>query len=300
MDVEQLREFLVIARLGSFSLAAEELCISQSSLSKHLKALEEELGVTLFDRTSRSVRVSDIGQAMLPHVNTLLAAEERIQGLCADKRRILRGSSGKGSIRIACVPVMAAYGLTDLIASFQARYPEADIHLAEYEPKLIPPLLASGKCDLAFLRESPTLQNRQDTLVLHTENVVAVLPDSHPLARDPVIPLRALRNEKLIFLAPSAVLFRICMDLCVSAGFMPNIVFTGTRPENIVDLVSRGMGVSLLSESFYRYYPKKGTVSREITPTAVTRMVLAHPKAIPLRKSAEAFWRYASEYRCVT
>lgn len=294
MNLNHLREFLVTARLNSFSKAAEELFISQSSLSKHINSLEKELGVSLFDRTSRSVSVSDIGMALLPYAANILENETLIRRLCEDKQRILQDGDNRQPIHVASVPVMAAYGIFGLTNGFQQKYPNIYVRLEEREPEIIPSVLSSNQCELAFLRDTPSLQYRYDTVPLYEEKILAIVSDKHPLAGQKGIQLHDLRNDQMIFLSTKSVLYGICMDLCLSAGFLPNVIFTGNRPENILDLVSRGMGTSLLTESFYNYYKKEHTIGIEIVPTAMTRMVLAHLKDHELSIPARRFWDYVA------
>ena len=292
MNTVHLREFLVTARLNSFSKAAEELFISQSSLSKHIQALEKELGVPLFDRTSRSVSVSDIGMAILPYVTNVLENEASIHRLCEDKQRIQQGLTSRQPINIVSVPVMAAYGVLALTSGFQHKYPSFNVRVDEYEPESVPAMLSSKQVELAFLRDTPSLQYRYETLPLAEEKIIAILPDSHPLAGQGSVRLNQLREDPLIFLTSKSVLYHMCMDLCLAADFLPNVIFTGSRPDNIIELVSRGMGTALLTESFYRYYKKDHTVGVELTPTTMTRMVLAHIKDQELSLPARMFWDY--------
>ena len=170
----------------------------------------------------------------------------------------------------------------------------ADVRLEEREPEIIPSVLSSNQCELAFLRDTPSLQYRYDTVPLYEEKILAIVSDKHPLAGQKGIQLHDLRNDQMIFLSTKSVLYGICMDLCLSAGFLPNVIFTGNRPENILDLVSRGMGTSLLTESFYNYYKKEHTIGIEIVPTAMTRMVLAHLKDHELSIPARRFWDYVA------
>ncbi len=292
MNIEYLEEFSVLAGVLSFSKAADELNMSQSALSKHIHVLEEELGISLFDRTSRTVELSSAGRRILPYAEVSVDMVRKI-------RNIGRQYSGKDRqkqmpqrLQIASVPVMAAYGITELLAVFQRFHPEIIIRTAEYEPVSIPDLLDKEQFDLAFMRESPELVKRYDFLPFITENVVAVLPRSHPLAEESSIRLEQLRGEKMLMISEQAYLHRICIELCASAGLSPDIVFTGTRPENIVNMVAQGMGVTLFSEGFFQFYNKPGTTSVPITPTAITRMGLVRKKSGGISSSAQLFWDF--------
>ena len=292
MDMDHLEEFTVLANTLSFSEAAKVLNMSQSSLSKHIRALEEELDITLFDRTSRTVTLSSAGRKVLPYAEVSVGMANKIRNLCLEQNGKSSKKASRHILNIASVPIMAAYGTTELLAVFQRFHPEITIHTSEYEPVSIPDLLDKGQCDLAFMRESPELVRRYDFLPFVTENIVAVLPESHPLAKEEHIRLEQLRGEKKLMISEQAYLHRICIDLCSDAGFAPDIIYTGTRPENIINMIAQGMGVTLFSERFFQFYNKPGTSCVAVTPTAVTRMGLVRNKRGKISYPARLFWDY--------
>ena len=147
MEVEYLYEFTVIAKLESFSRAAEELCISQSSLSKHILTLERELGVSLLLRNSRNVALSPVGAQILPLAAQIAELKNKIR-VAADKQ----SSRDKTILGIASIPVMAQYNITGLLARFQREYPKVTLEIMEREQQELGELLESGKCELAFTR----------------------------------------------------------------------------------------------------------------------------------------------------
>lgn len=292
MNTEYLREFITIARLSSFSRAAEELCISQSSLSKHIAALEQELGIRLFNRTSRSVELSDVGKRLLPHAAGIAEMSQQIQSIAyrqaiwdAHKKRCRK-------VGVASFPLMAAYNITGVIADFYRAYPDIAVSTSEFEPYSIPHLLDTNQFELAFVRPFHSGMNEYEAIEYCSEDVIAVLPDTHPLAAEPVIRLEQLKDENLILIGKQAELHSICVDLCIQAGFSPQISFSGLRPENIIDLVSLNMGVSILARHFYDYYKKPSVVGVEITPTARTSIQLIRRRERRLSPEAQAFWDY--------
>jgi LysR family transcriptional activator of glutamate synthase operon len=287
MELDYLCEFAVIAKLGSFSLAAEELFISQSSLSKHIIALEKELNVQLFERTSRKVALSEAGAQILPYANQASEIKERVTRIAEEQV-----SRQKRVIKIASIPVMAQYDITGAIARFQREHPEINLSISEYEQYEILRLLESGECELAFTRKS-----REESPVLEyttfcKDYLVVVLPRSHRLSAEKALHLQQLENEEFLFLDKRTVLYNLCFDLCSGAGFTPRVKYSGHRPENIIELVSQGMGIALLMKRHTDYFKNAGVTCIEVTPRVVSAICLARIKSHKLSHAAKVFRDY--------
>jgi LysR family transcriptional regulator, transcription activator of glutamate synthase operon len=287
MEIDYIREFAVIAKLGSFSIAAEELFISQSSLSKHIKALEKELGVQLFNRTSRKVSLSEAGKQILPYANQISDIKDNM--LCKIAEQI---NSQKMSISIVSIPVMALYGITGIITNFQKYHPEISIKVSEYENYQILRLLELGECELAFTRESPDEYNVLECIPYYKDYMVAVLPVSHRFSSENTISLKQLENESFLFLDKGTVLYNLCFEACISSGFTPKLKYTGSRPENIIDLVSQGMGAALLMKRHTEYYKGSGVSYIDILPAIESTICLAKLRSRKLSDAAKLFWDY--------
>ena len=139
MDIEILEEFIALAESCSFQETADRLHISQSSLSKHLKKLEAELGAALFDRSTRSVSLNELGMAFLPHARRIAA--EKAAAL-TELRKL--SSAGQQTVTVAYAPVLSQYGLIETFSAFSAAHPELTLRTLEnYQPVA---LLRSGSC----------------------------------------------------------------------------------------------------------------------------------------------------------
>lgn len=292
-DIEYYREFAMVAATLNFSRAAEELCVSQPALSKHIAALERELGVQLLVRTPRRVELSDAGRLILPYARTMAELDGRVRAIAREqqlkKSRAVRGRR----LYIASIPVMAAYDITGSIARFYRLHPDIMAATSEYEPASIPRLLAAEQFELAFLRRPlEGFGEEYEAIEFSRERVIAVLPAGHRLANRKRIELAQLKDENLLLIGEQAQLHSICRELCLQAGFTPSGSFSGLRPENIIDLVSLGMGVTILTEAFYRYYRRADTVQAEITPTAETSICLVKQRGRKLSEEAQLFWDF--------
>jgi LysR family transcriptional activator of glutamate synthase operon len=287
MEMDYLGEFAVIARLGSFSLAAEELFLSQSSLSKHIIALEKELNVQLFNRTSRSVALSEAGAQILPYANRVFEMRRRITRIATEQI-----NREKRVIDIVSIPVMAEYDITGAIARFHKEYPEINLSVSEREQNECLNALESGEYEFAFIRrlreESPILEYT----LFYKDHLVAVLPRSHRLSAEKALHLQQLENEDFLFLGKGSVLYNLCFDLCSGSGFTPKVRHVSQRPENIIDFVSLGMGIALLMKRHVDYFKNASVKCIDITPTVESTICLARIKSHKLSHAAKVFWDY--------
>ena len=147
MEITQIEYVLAVVTAGSFSAAADDLYISQSSLSKRIIALEKELGVALFDRSRRQIILTPAGAAFLEHARTI---EEANRALLAD----LCQFKAVPSLRIVAIPVIAQYGIAETVSQFRDQHSDFALTLEEREASAILPALESHQFDLAFLRDN--------------------------------------------------------------------------------------------------------------------------------------------------
>ena len=287
MEIDYLCEFAVIARLGSFSLAAEELFLSQSSLSKHIIALEKELNVQLFNRTSRNVALSEAGAQILPYANQVFEMRERIKRIAAEQIYL-----EKRVLNIASIPVMAEYDVTGTIARFHKEYPEIKLSISDHEHYEILSLLKSGECELAFTRKSHEEFPFLEYTTFYKDYLVAVVPRAHRLSAEKALHLQQLENEEFLFLGKGSMLYNLCFDLCSGSGFTPKVKYVSQRPENIIDFVSLGMGIALLMKRHVDYFKNTSVKCIDITPTVESALCLAKIRSHELSHAARVFWDY--------
>lgn len=289
MEIEYLREFAVIAKLGSFSRAAEELSISQSSLSKHILALEKELGVPLLNRNSRNVSVSAAGGKILPMAAQVYELQNKIKVAAARE-----STRTKALLKIASIPVMAQYDITGALARFQKKHPEVTLDVRECEQQEIEQTVMDGRCELAFTRKVRD-NDELEYLPFYQDSLVAVISKNHPYAKKETINIRELKLENLLFLDNRTGLYHVCRDLCHRNGFVPEILYTGHRPENIVELAAENMGIALLMKGHTDYIASGNVVCIPISPAVESTICLVRPRRSGHSKWAEEFWKEISD-----
>ena len=199
MEIEYLHEFTVIANLGSFSRAAEELCISQSALSKHIAALERELDTPLLTRNSRNVSLSPAGAQILPMAAEIFSLGNKIRVAAAKESR-----RDRHILTIASIPVMAQYNITGVLAKFQQQYPQITLDVAECEQHDLDAMLRDGRCELAFTRRAGSGAADMEYLPFAQDHLVAVMHETHPLAKSAALQLEDCTITRVMS-APAAI-----------------------------------------------------------------------------------------------
>jgi len=263
MDLRQLRYFLTVAEELHFVRAAERLGIAQPPLTLTIQKLERELDCTLFIR-GRQTQLTEAGMKLAEEARLVLdQAEHAFEAT----RRIARGEAGE--LRVGVPPSVMLTRLPDAIRRYRRRYPQVAFTLREMGTAAIERALLDRTIDLGFLRESKGPPSLYAGLFL-TEPLVAVLPATHPLAKQKNLRLQALRKEPFVFFPRriGPAFHDVLLAECGDAGFVPNIVQEATQWQTVITLVEAGMGVTIAPacvEKFafagvvYRKLPGHGT-----------------------------------------
>ena len=192
MEIRQVQYFLAIVEAGSFSEAAENQYISQSSLSKKIIALEKELGVPLFDRSKRKVSLTNAGEAFLEHARKINATHK---SMIVD----LDGyKSDTDSFSIAAIPVIAQYGITTCIDQFRDAYPEIQFNLEEIDGVNILPALEERRFDLAFTRYNYLDHEKFSSLEIRKDRLLVVVSKKNRYATRSSISIKELSDDNFI------------------------------------------------------------------------------------------------------
>jgi DNA-binding transcriptional LysR family regulator len=150
-------------------------------------------------------------------------------------------------------------------------------------------MLRQRKCELAFVRDADDVDDDLVKIPYAVDTMVAVLPVDQPLAKRETIPLRMLAVEDLLLPDKQTMLYRLCMSACEQSGFEPKIAYTDHNLANLVDLMSRGMGVALLTKQLALYLSRPEIAIVEISPHVPTRISLLYLKGVELSDAAKHF-----------
>jgi DNA-binding transcriptional LysR family regulator len=274
MELRYLTAFIAVAEELHFGRAAKRLQMAQPPLSQQIRQLEKELGVQLFERNTRSVRLTSAGESFLEPVRTVLedidtatrAAKAAGKGEYGRVTVGFAGASSHETLPLLTRAVRAAHPGLELVMKGQTY---AGVALTK---------VADGSLDLGFVR-LPVTQPEIETRVIDEEMLICALPTDHPLARRDAIPIEALEAEPFVSFPSNAgsSLRDAMVKACVSAGFNPRVVQEAPDSYTILALVAAGVGVTLTLTS-----------CQHIQQTGLVYRPLAGP---PTRLQAALAWR---------
>lgn len=247
MELRQLEYFVAVAEERNFTRAAAREMVAQPAVSAQIHRLERLVGQRLLMRTSRDVRLTQAGEAFLPHARAALAAVRDAQAAVDDVVQLVRGSVAIGTVTLHPVDVVK------LTADFHADYPDVEITLATDNSDALLAKLADGRLDVAIV--SIGVDEDPDGLefaVITDESLEAAVAPHHPLARRKTLPLKTLCEYPVISL-PKGTGLRSRLDkACAAAGLRPRIAFEATSPHELAALARHGLGVAILPRSMAR------------------------------------------------
>ncbi len=316
MDLRQLAIFLEVARKLNFTRAARALHIAQPAVSQAVAKLEGELGVTLFDRSGREVRLTEAGLRLLP------LAERVLSDVDAATREMakLRGRA-QGRISVGVTPTVATHLLPRVLAAYRAERPEIEVILREggtgalmtmiergavdfgivvlpteraaiiAEPLFTEPLLLAVAAGSAIARGATTHSGVMATEGTSDAHGLAPLVMGRPASpMGGTVELHVAAEEPFILYRASYHLRAATIAGCRAAGFEPRVALEGGEMETVLQMVAAGLGVSLVPQLAFEGAPRPGVVALTVSDPPLSRtLAVAHRADRPLSPAAEAF-----------
>ena len=287
MTFEQLQCFIASVEEKTFLDAAHSLYISQSSLSKQIMKLEQELGVMLWDRSRRKAGLTEAGNIF--YQDTLILLKQYSQA----RNRLDRfRTESQLTLSVGTLPILTQYQLTPGFRDFQAAHPGIRLSLHEVEEPELMEGFEKGIYDLVIGREAMFYGANCQTQLIAGDQLAAVLDSSHPLAFRSSLCLEELKDEDFIFMNPYTSIYNLCVIRCREAGFSPRILRTA-RVESILSAVLIGEGISLLAGNSVRIFKPEHIAVIPLTPKIPLPVVLARHKERPVTRAMELFWNTA-------
>lgn len=241
MELNYLREFVTLAQTCQFQEAADELFISQSSLSKHIKVIEKELGAELLNRSTRRVELSEFGRAFLPYAAQIAALQKEY----TDR---LLNNAGSKKIVIGIAPIVTLYTLEQYLATFVSQNPGYQIEFKEANEDELRGMLQKGDCDLIVVSRSPLAPDCEFCSQLYSaDTLIAVLAEDHPLARREFVTIQEL--EDYAFVQKGGTNFARLLDPAISPS-----AYTTSRSSVLLNLVRNQTAVAVLPSYAAKYY----------------------------------------------
>ena len=252
MEIRQLKYFLVLAEELNFSRAAEKLFISQPPLSKHIKALEDELGVQLFHRDTKGVRLTKEGELFFDEAKQIVHQTNQLT-----RKLKVANHTYNETLNIGFVYTAMRLFLPNIIKAFEEKFPDVKLKLWEFSSiKDFQEKLLNYDLDLAFVFP-PVVHEMIKSTVVHSEDIYMVIPKGHPLAEIERGSITQFQDE-IILLQPREVapeIFDLFVYKCeAELGFQPKIKTEATSQQARIDMVAAGMGITYVSGSLKNLY----------------------------------------------
>ncbi len=289
--LRQLQFFVAAAEAGSVSGAARALSISQSSVTEAIRALEDDLGVSLFDRQARGLDITQKGSAFLRNARQILADVAAARTAFRDESEAVTGR-----LSLGVTSLVAGYVLSDILSRFRRAYPQVDLQVIEDNGDYLQHLLIGGELDVAVLLTSSV----RDRLALQVESLLVSpyrlwLPMAHPLAAQESIALDELAGQPLIQLMVDEI-EESTHRLMAALAVKPEIAFRTRSVEAVRSLVATGAGLAILPSLVYRPWSLEGDriETRDVSGDLPSVQVgLAWRRGAPLSGPALNFIRSA-------
>ncbi|WP_150271456.1 LysR family transcriptional regulator [Paenibacillus tepidiphilus] len=286
MELLQLQYFLAVARLEHMTEAAKSLHVTQSSLSKTIQRLEEDLGVPLFDRTGRKLRLNTYGASFLHRAERALFELE--QG-----RQELTDLSGRDQ-RTLELAVNTASSLPGILKEFRKQMPEVQFHVQMLAAQEMIACLQRGEVDYCI--SSPPLSGDDiASQIVFIDRILIAVPAGHPLAERESVALSELRNESFVGVKQGYGTRDLADSICETAGFRPKYVYEGDEPARITALVEAGIGIAFIPGT--AIYSRQAVTCLRVEHEGLTREIaLLWNKNRYLSQAALQFRKIAAEY----
>lgn len=245
MELRQIKYFVAVSDELSFTRAAQKLHVSQPPLSFQIASLETELGARLFDRTSRSVQLSEAGKAFLPHAQAVLA---RLDEAARHVQRVAAGLDGRVQVGLAGSHFFGPF--PQFIAQFRSSRPAVQVVLQEMTPNEQLGALQDARLDVCVSRNAMDSDTHVSAELLWRDPVVVALPTGHALSGRKRLALGDLKGEDFVSLRLDSSPFAgNLLKACVAHGFTPKIVQQVVQLPAALNLVAAGLGVALVPSS---------------------------------------------------
>ncbi|MDR6677324.1 LysR family transcriptional regulator [Pseudomonas oryzihabitans] len=289
MNLRMLRTFVEVVRQGGFSQAAPVVCLTQSTVSKAVKTLEDDLGLPLLNRLGQGIELTAAGEILYRRALVLLAEQSDLLA----ELEALRGLK-QGRLRIGLPPVGSGALFAALFATFRQRYPELDVELVEQGGQRLAESLAAGEVDLAaILMPVPEEFDYQE---VRSEPLMVVLPARHPLAGRQRLDIRTLATEPFILFEAGFALNAKILAACALVGVVPRVVARSAQIDFIADLVEAGLGLAFLPRVVARQHLREALVMVPLdAPNTEWRLALAWRRNAHLSPAALAWLDLAKE-----
>ncbi len=283
MELRVLRYFLTVAREGGINRAAEILHITQPTLSRQLAALEDEVGVKLFERGARKITLTNEGMLLRRRAEEILALVDRTQKELIEQDELI-----DGRVVIGCGEMAAVKLLPQIISSFRQKYPLVTYDLITANADVIKDQMEKGLVDIGILLEPVDIEKFEFLRLESKEHWVVLMRPDDPLADKAAVCAEDLYGKPLIL--PARANVRNELANWLGGGFSEQqVLFTSNLATNGALMVQAGLGYSLVIDGATTLWDKTKIVSRPLSPAIISDSVFAWKRSQPLTPAVERF-----------
>ena len=239
MDIRHLTYFIEVAKYKSFTKASKSLHLSQSTLSKAVKSLEEELNVELIDRSAKNIELTEAGVIVLAEGEMII---ESINDLSINLYDLM--NLKKGKIKIGLPPIIGFLFFPKIIKGFNTLYPDIKIKLLEDDSKKVKQGVRDGILDFGVVM-LPVDEKEFDVVPFVYGELSLFVHTSHPLAQRETVEMKELQNETFILFKQEFAIHELIIQECVRAGFRPEIAYESSEWDFISGMIGENLGISI-------------------------------------------------------
>lgn len=292
MELRQIIYFIEVAKREHVTAAANALHVAQSAVSRQIFNLEAELGVDLFIRKGRNIKLTAIGKVFLQHMEQAMKVMDAAKQVVDEYK-----DPERGTVHVGFPSSLASYLLPTAISAFRERYPDVKFQLNQGTYRDLIQDVIKGNINIALLAPVPKEEKRVESSILFSENVVVLLPLNHPLANCSSITLNQLKDDSFVLFPKGYILRDLVEEHCEQLGFEPIVSFEGQDIDAIKGLVSAGLGITLVPEITLVENRPHATVTVPITEPDVTRTVgMIIPTDRHLLPTEKLFFEFLLDY----
>lgn len=291
MDIQHIKYFLEIVKHESFSKAAEQLYVTQPILSRCIKNLEKELGVSLINRSTKSFALTDAGEALYTYGSKLVEGHQDIYRHIQDIK-----DSKVGELHISSPGVLMDMYFPRLVTEYRKQYPGIKISISERGSRSTEKDVLDGNADIGLVMLP--LENPQNFNVfpIISDEVCVLVRKEHDFAKRKNIHIKELQGVDIITYNQSNTLYHTFLRMCQEQGFLPNITYQSMMPNFILDVISYGDCVGVLPGPMLSQFRTEKLVSIPIRPQFPWEIAMITKKKRYLPKAASSFLNYAQEF----
>ena len=292
MELRQLKYFIEVAKREHVTEAADALHVAQSAVSRQIFKLEEELGVHLFIREGRNVKLTQVGHVFLKHIERAMHAFDYAEQVVKEQM-----DPERGVVHVGFTSSLASLILPTVISAFRKKYPHVTFRLYQASHYELEKRIIQGEMNIALLGPVPTKNERIKGTILFHEKIIALVPYTHRLAQEESITLDQLRNDPFVLFPKGYILRDMVTNACKQLGFQPEVSFEGQDIGTIKGLVSAGLGVTLIPEITLVNQMPKSFSKVDIRKPHVQRTVgMITPTERGLLPAEELFYEFAKKF----